>query len=51
MLSIDEKLKKLKNLIASYGSCAVAFSSGVDSTFLSYVAKDVLRKQCYFNIC
>ena len=43
MLSIDEKLKKLKNLLASYGSCAVAFSSGVDSTFLSYVAKDVLK--------
>ncbi|WP_455539847.1 ATP-dependent sacrificial sulfur transferase LarE [Terrisporobacter sp.] len=42
MININEKLNNLKNLISSYGSCAVAFSSGVDSTFVAYVAKDVL---------
>ncbi|WP_244833546.1 ATP-dependent sacrificial sulfur transferase LarE [Clostridium sp. BJN0001] len=43
MISLEEKLKTLKSLIASYGSCAIAFSSGVDSTFLSYVTKEVLN--------
>ncbi|MGG7142126.1 ATP-dependent sacrificial sulfur transferase LarE [Clostridium nigeriense] len=42
MDEFNEKLLKLKNLLSSYSSCAIAFSSGVDSTFLSYIAKDVL---------
>ena len=40
-----EQLKKyddLKELLKSYGSVAVAFSSGVDSTFLLYAAKEAL---------
>ncbi|MBP5491578.1 MAG: ATP-dependent sacrificial sulfur transferase LarE [Clostridiales bacterium] len=40
-----ELLKKyddLKELLKSYGSVAVAFSSGVDSTFLLYAAKEAL---------
>ena len=41
----EEQLKKyedLKNLLKDYGSLAVSFSSGVDSTFLLYAAKEAL---------
>ena len=40
-----EQLKKydeLKQLLKNYGSVATAFSSGVDSTFLLYAAKEAL---------
>jgi len=37
-----EKYEKLRALIASYGSCIVAYSGGVDSVFLAFVARDVL---------
>ncbi|MBO4701512.1 MAG: ATP-dependent sacrificial sulfur transferase LarE [Lachnospiraceae bacterium] len=40
-----EQLKKyddLKNMIKDFGSAAVAFSSGVDSTFVLYAAKEAL---------
>lgn len=37
-----DKLEKLKTYLKSLGSVAVAFSSGVDSTFLLKVAQDVL---------
>lgn len=40
---ILEKYEKLKEYIASFGSVAIAFSSGVDSTFLLYVAKEALN--------
>ena len=39
-----EKLSKLKEIISSYGSAAVAFSGGVDSTFLLKIALDVLGR-------
>ena len=37
-----EKLEKLQKYLRSLESVAVAFSSGVDSTFLLKVAKDTL---------
>ncbi|MCF6095591.1 ATP-dependent sacrificial sulfur transferase LarE [Thermovorax subterraneus] len=40
-----EKLKKLKDMIKNLGSVIVAFSGGVDSTFLLKVCLDVLGKE------
>lgn len=40
------KLERLKTLVAGYGSAAVAFSGGVDSTFLLKVAHGVLGEKC-----
>lgn len=41
-LTINEKYEKLKENLKALGSVAVAFSSGVDSTFLLKTAHDVL---------
>lgn len=40
-----EKYDALKKYIKSFGSVAVAFSSGVDSTFLLYASKEALGDQ------
>ncbi|MGD0336779.1 MAG: ATP-dependent sacrificial sulfur transferase LarE [Candidatus Omnitrophota bacterium] len=40
----NDKLKRLKKIISGYGSCAVAFSGGVDSTLLLKVASGLLPK-------
>ena len=40
--TLYEKQAKLKELLLSYGKLAVAFSGGVDSTFLLQTAHDVL---------
>jgi uncharacterized protein len=39
---MESKYEKLKDILTGYGSVAVAFSGGVDSTFLLRVAHDVL---------
>ncbi len=39
---LDEKLRSLKNILESLDSAVIAYSGGVDSTFLSKVAFDVL---------
>jgi len=41
----DNKFENLKKILRSYESVAVAFSSGVDSTFLLKVAHDVLGEK------
>ncbi len=42
---MNEKFEKLKDLIKAFGSCVVAYSGGVDSTFLAFVAYQVLGKK------
>lgn len=44
-ISLETKLEKLKNYITTTGSCMIAFSGGLDSTFLLYVASLVLGKR------
>ena len=39
---VSEKYERLRELLRSCGSCLVAYSGGVDSAFLAYVAHDVL---------
>ncbi len=39
---MTDKLDQLRELLRSYGSCVVAYSGGVDSVFLAWVAHDVL---------
>lgn len=41
---MERKQEELKKQIQSYGKLAVAFSGGVDSTYLLKVAKDVLEE-------
>lgn len=40
-----DKLNKLRSILRSYGSALIAFSGGVDSTFLLKVAVDALGKK------
>jgi uncharacterized protein len=42
IMTLDEKYQRLLDFIAAQGSAAVAFSGGVDSSFLCYAAKAAL---------
>ena len=42
---VSVKFDNLRALLKSYGSCLVAYSGGVDSVFLAYVAHDVLKEK------
>jgi uncharacterized protein len=41
-MQLDSKFQKLKDILTDLGSAVVAFSGGVDSTFLLQAARDVL---------
>jgi uncharacterized protein len=44
-LTLDQKIEKLAELLRGYGSLLVAFSGGVDSSFLLKVAVDILGER------
>lgn len=42
---MNEKLDALKRILKSYEKALIAYCGGLDSAFLSYVARDVLQKR------
>ena len=42
MDALEQKYQRLQDILTQFGSVAVAFSGGVDSTFLLYAAQDTL---------
>jgi uncharacterized protein len=42
MMDVERKLDRLKNLLEGYGSVVVAFSGGLDSSFLAYITNETL---------
>ena len=42
LMQLDSKFQKLKGILTELGSVVVAFSGGVDSTFLLQTARDIL---------
>src|SRR3989338_10852169 len=44
-VKVKTKYERLKNILRKMGSGVIAYSGGVDSTFLLKVAKDVLKEK------
>lgn len=42
---VSEKYERLQELLKGYGSCLIAYSGGVDSVLLAYVARKVLGEK------
>ena len=42
---VSEKYERLRALLQDFGSCLVAYSGGVDSVLLAFVARDVLGEK------